>query len=224
MALPGESTDSRVQSQSDANRAASVVAHTAPHRPPALALCVVPAVESTLRFDLIGTRDMETQNFAQLAEIKLWDCNGKQIPVVEGSAVKNLVGGASGGNEIPLMAFDDNLATKWLGRSHHVGLQWKVAVPLRSIKSYSFVTANDDNRRDPANWVLRGNDCGCEWKVLHNAYEKDKYMAPLLRLTETDSWDLAGSCDSKEPKKCNPSTGAFSHCARSLAALCLAPL
>ena len=169
-----------------------------------------PTGEATIWFDMINTRGFPTEDYVQIADIVLLDCNGKPIPIVQGSA-KNLRGGISYGNEQPTKAFDGNIQTKWLGRSNHVGLEWKIAGKLSDIKSYYYVTANDHSRRDPAMWVLKGNECGCKWEVLHNAFEKTPYAAPTARYVETTAWTTAiDSCEAAKPKTCSPTAGTFS--------------
>ena len=169
-----------------------------------------PTGEATIWFDMINTRGFPTEDYVQIADIVLLDCNGKPIPIVQGSA-KNLRGGISYGNEQPMKAFDGNIQTKWLGRSNHVGLEWKIAGKLSDIKSYYYVTANDHSRRDPAMWVLKGNECGCKWEVLHNAFEKTPYAAPTARYVETTAWTTAiDSCEAAKPKTCSPTAGRCS--------------
>ena len=117
-------------------------------------------------------------SMTQLAEVALYDCEGKEIPPVAGS-ISNPGGKSPGhGREDPKFAMDKDVNTKWLDFQEQGGHQlvWTIKQPLTSIASYSWTAANDANVRDPRMWVLHGREShGLNFFVVDEQYKTSGY-------------------------------------------------
>ncbi|MHC2992447.1 hypothetical protein OB13_12925 [Pontibacter sp. HJ8] len=74
--------------------------------------------------------------------------------------------GGADANEGSPKVIDNDAQTKFL--SHFPGSQWlqlRLDAPA-AVGSYTLVSANDDDNRDPMNWTLEGSDNGTDWTVL----------------------------------------------------------
>lgn len=78
--------------------------------------------------------------------------------------------GYTGGGQTPEMLIDGNTNTKWYHidsptdtASHEIIFEFDQAF---AVQEYSFTTANDDEDRDPVDWVFYGSHDGTLWEAL----------------------------------------------------------
>lgn len=94
---------------------------------------------------------------------------------------------AAGGHEGLKNATDHDPSTKWC--FEHGGREVVYQVDFgqaREIESYSFTSANDVPKRDPAHWVLEGSNDGQSWKQI----DKKRNQAPLAKRAEKKEFKL----------------------------------
>jgi hypothetical protein len=135
----------------------------------------------------------------QVAELALFS-EGEQLPNRDddGTIVVTNPGGLNpdSGEEEPEKVYDGDPETKWLDFDDSEStLVLEFPDPV-TFDSYSWVTANDEEDRDPVSWKVEVSTDGIEWTTVH---ECSDVAVPTGRGETVGPFSLDGSCDHGTP-------------------------
>lgn len=137
-------------------------------------------------------------NSIQAAELKLFNGGTRLSNLSEDATISvSHIDGSSPGGEGPENAYDGNAFTKWLDFNFSgdgastTGLSALVIqfpTPV-SFDSYSWVTANDAESRDPISWTLAVSGDGVTWSTVDT---QSGVAVPLTRYADVGPFTVGG--------------------------------
>ena len=138
-------------------------------------------MSSSYRFTFTGIRGADEKAELQLAELNLYDQNGKSI-LLPGTRASNPLGHVINPRQMAAMAIDRNFDTKWLDggfrANGHVSVLELVLPSMQRVASYNLWTANDVMHRDPASWLFEMRLADGEWAII----DEQSILPPAERL------------------------------------------
>ena len=139
------------------------------------------------RWDITAIRGGGGDSYVQAADF-YFTLNGSDV-TMSGSTATN-VAGSSPGAEDPSNLVDSNSSTKWLNLS---GVSGDIQIDFGSVtdvNGYRWVTANDNESRDPISWVLQGSNDGTNWEDLDT---RTSESITTSRFTSTSIYEIQGA-------------------------------
>lgn len=139
-----------------------------------------------------NTKNLSSANSIQVAEWKWFNDNTE---ISRTNVTITNPGGSNPSGETPSNIYDGSNATKWLDFNIKTGNNTSTLIFAfpgsgARISSYSWVTANDSEERDPKSWTVYMSNDNVNWTEMHTV---SNYTAPSSRFTATNSWSFANA-------------------------------
>lgn len=131
-------------------------------------------------------------NICQMAELYLYDKDGNKLGWISGTTVNAPNQASYSSSEGPEKIIDGNVNTKFCLLNFNIyttsGMSILIEIPETiEFTSYSYVTANDAQERDPISWKLELSYDNTTW---FNLSEVSDASITNTRMKETQKWDI----------------------------------
>lgn len=131
-------------------------------------------------------------NICQMAELYLYDKDGNKLNWISGTTVNAPSQASYSSSESPEKIIDGNVNTKFCLLNFNIyttgGMSILIEIPETiEFTSYSYVTANDAQERDPISWKLELSYDNTTW---FNLSEVSDASITNTRRTETQKWNI----------------------------------
>lgn len=131
-------------------------------------------------------------NICQMAELYLYDKDDNKLGWISGTTVNAPSQASYSSSEGPEKIIDENVSTKFCLLNFNIyttsGMSILIEIPETiEFTSYSYVTANDAQERDPISWKLELSYDNTIW---FNLSEVSDASITNTRKAETQKWDI----------------------------------